>query len=134
MTPDSGPIIFDSYAWVEYALGTEKAEKVAEYLDGEDEVYTPASVLAELKEAMFRQRIDEDAMTDIVTYIRSRSVVISIDAGLAELAGAVNLKNKKKIEGWGMLDSFVYAAAVAKSGRVLTGDPHFKGLPNVVLL
>jgi predicted nucleic acid-binding protein len=134
MTLDGSPMIFDSYAWVEYALGTAKAGKVAEYLDGEEEVYTPASVLAELREAMLRHGIKENTATDIMTYIRSRTVVLSIDPNLAELAGVVNFRNKKKIKGWGMLDSFVYAAAMAKSGRVLTGDPHFKGLPNVVLL
>jgi predicted nucleic acid-binding protein len=127
-------VIFDAYAWVEYALGTEKAGKIAEYLDGEEEVYTPASVLAELKEAMLRHGVKESAAKDIMTYIRSRTVVLSIDSDLAELAGLVNFRNKKRIEGWGMLDSFVYAAAMAKSGRVLTGDPHFKGLPDVVLL
>jgi hypothetical protein len=51
MTVSDSVVIFNAYAWVEYALDSSKAEKVAELLEKATEAITPASVLAELKES-----------------------------------------------------------------------------------
>jgi predicted nucleic acid-binding protein len=134
MSADNSVIIFDAYAWVEYALDTPKAERVAELLESASEAITPASVLAELKESMLRQGIRAPVMNRILTYIRSRTTVVGIDSTVAELAGEINFTQKRAIKNWGMLDSFVYATAKVRRGTVLTGDPHFKRLKDVVYI
>jgi predicted nucleic acid-binding protein len=73
-------------------------------------------------------------MNRILTYIKSRTTVVGIDSTIAELAGEINFTQKKAIKGWGMLDSFVYAITKARRGRLLTGDPHFKQLKNVIYI
>jgi uncharacterized protein with PIN domain len=134
MTFSNSVVIFDTYAWVEYALDSPKAERVAQLLESASEAITPASVLAELKESMLRQGIRAPVMHQILTYIKNRTTIAAIDPTLAELAGEMNFTQKKTIKNWGMLDSFVYATAKLRRGTVLTGDPHFKQLKDVIYI
>jgi predicted nucleic acid-binding protein len=41
---------------------------------------------------------------------------------------------KKRIRGWPIADSVIYATAKPRSARVVTGDPHFEGLDGVLFL
>jgi len=134
MPPDNRVIVFDAYAWVEYALDSPKAEKVAELLESASEAITPASVLAELKESMLRHGIKTDIIKRILTYAKSRTTVVGIDSTVAELAGKLNFLHKRTTKGWGMLDSFVYATSRLYNGKVLTGDPHFKRLKKAIYI
>ncbi len=129
-----GAVVFDAYAWVEYALDSPKAERVARALETVSEALTPASVLAELKESMLRHGLPRQLMARVVTFVRSRTVVTEIDAEVAEVAGDMNFKQKKKTKDWGMLDSFVLAVAMVKGGKIITGDPHFKGMDRVIYI
>ena len=134
MTASGSVVIFDAYAWVEYALDGPKAETVTQLLESASEAITPASVLAELKESMLKQGIRAPVMNHILTYIKSRTTVVGIDSTIAELAGEINFNQKRTIKNWGMLDSFVYAATKLRRGTVLTGDPHFKQLRDVIYI
>lgn len=134
MPSDNRIIVFDAYAWVEYALDSPKAEKVAELLESASEAITPASVLAELKESMLRHGIKAYIIKKILTYVKSRTTVVGIDSTVAELAGRLNFERKKTTKDWGMLDSFVYATSRLYGGKVLTGDPHFKHLKKVIYI
>jgi predicted nucleic acid-binding protein len=131
MPPNSGVIVFDAYAWVEYALDSPKADKVAELLENASEAITPASVLAELKESMLRHGIKTRIIKKIITYVKSLTTVVGIDSTVAELAGKLNFVHKRTTKDWGILDSFVYATSKPYNGKVLTGDPHFKRLRKV---
>ncbi|MEM3434396.1 MAG: hypothetical protein QXP27_09530 [Candidatus Methanomethyliaceae archaeon] len=41
---------------------------------------------------------------------------------------------KRKVEGWGLADSVVYATGLLKKVKVVTGDVHFQELKNVILI
>jgi predicted nucleic acid-binding protein len=127
-------IVFDAHAWVEYALDGPNAELVAEKLSTVKQTLTPATVLGELKEAMLRHGIPKQKMSAILHYIKNKSVIIDINAEIAEKAGEINFKHKKYVKDWGMLDSLVYAVATTRKGQVITGDPHFKNLRNVIYI
>jgi hypothetical protein len=107
---------------------------VAELLENASEAITPASVLAELKESKLRHGIKGGIIKKILTYFKSRTTVVGIDSTVAELAGKVNFSRKRTVKDWGMLDSFVYATSKLYRGTVLTGDPHFKHLKNVIYI
>jgi uncharacterized protein with PIN domain len=134
MTVTNSVVIFDAYAWVEYTLDSPEAEKVAQLLESASEAITHASVLAELKESMLRQGIRAPVMSHILTFVKSRTTVVGIDSTVAELAGEINFTQKRTIKNWGMLDSFVYAMVKVRHARVLTGDPHFKQLKDVIYI
>jgi len=117
---------------VEYALDGPRAEMVKNELEKADEVFTPATVIAELKESMLRHKIQVDIVAKIIDFIKARTTMVDIDLTISGLAGEINFQNKKLIRDWGMLDSMVLAVSRAKKGRVLTVDPHFKNLKNVI--
>jgi len=132
-----GTVVFDAYAWVEYAVDGPMAEVVKRYLDVAEEVLTPASVIAELKESMLRHGEKKAIISGVIDFVKSRSSVVEIDANLAELAGETNFLHKKKIKDWGMLDSMVFAVSKSpdwKNSKILTGDPHFKKFSNVLYI
>lgn len=130
----SEAIIFDAHAWVEYALDGHNAQLIAEKLSSAQQNFTPATVIGELKEAMLRHNIPRQKISAIIQYIKNKSTIVDINAEIAEKAGEINFKNKKRIKDWGMLDSIVYAVVATKKGKVITGDPHFKNLRNVIYI
>ncbi len=130
--PINDIVVFDTYAWVEYVLSGPYAEEVERRLATAAEALTPASVIGELKEVMLRHDVDAEKIDLIMKYVKGKTTVVNIDAEIAEKAGEINYEYKKTIKGWGMLDSLVYAATVARKAKVVTGDTHFKDLPNVI--
>jgi predicted nucleic acid-binding protein len=72
----------------------------------------------------------EGGIGPMVNEIRQKSRIIPLDTALARKAGAVR---RDLLEG-GLGDAIIYATALQYQARVLTGDPHFRDLPEVVFL
>jgi len=93
---------------------------------------TSTLTLAELKEKYLREKWPSfEADSDFIT---ARTALTPVDRSIALLAGEINHKRKKIISDWGMADSIVLATARSVSAKVVTGDPHFEGLSDVVLI
>jgi len=60
--------------------------------------------------------------------------LVPVDREVALRSGELNHERKKAVAGWGMADSVVLTTARVVSAKVVTGDRHFQGLPDVVLL
>jgi predicted nucleic acid-binding protein len=123
--------VIDSYSWIEYFRGTESGKQVRPYVES-DSAATSALTLAELKEKYVREKwatFEED-----LACIMARTVVTPVDRPIAILAGEINHKRKRTKTDWGMEDSIVLATAGAASAKVVTGDPHFEGLPDALLI
>ncbi|MBI4440023.1 type II toxin-antitoxin system VapC family toxin [Candidatus Woesearchaeota archaeon] len=121
--------VVDSYAWVEYFMGTEKGEVVKRYIEKEI-CATSAITIAEISEKYKREglRFQGD-----FNFILSKTKIIDVDSEIAMLSGEISCENKKKIKNWGMADSIILATARMLNARVITGDPHFGGLGAVML-
>ncbi len=123
--------MIDSFAWVEYFRGTEAGRKVRGYIEG-DRTATSTVTLAELREKYLREKwpsLEED-----VAFIVGRTLLTPVDRQIALLAGELNHTLKKTVRDWGMMDSIILATARAGSARVVTGDGHFSGLPDAIML
>lgn len=57
-----------------------------------------------------------------------------LDEKIAVESAKIDCAMKKKIKGWGLADSVVYATGLAKNAEIVTGDEHFKGLKNVIFI
>jgi hypothetical protein len=86
--------IVDTYAWIEYFIGSEKGEKAAVIIDDPNEH------------------------------------LITVECCLAEIRHEV----RKTVPGFGLIDSVILAVQEEKRCMVLTGDPHFEGVKDVVFL
>ncbi len=123
--------VIDSYAWIEYFRGTEAGSRVRPYAES-DSAATSTLTIAELKEKYLREKwpsFEED-----LNFITARTAVTPVDRSIAIIAGELNHKRKKIKSDWGMADSIVLATARNASAKVVTGDPHFEGLSDAVII
>ena len=124
--------VVDAYAWIEYLDGSEKGKKFAEIIeDNSNELFTPSAALAEVISKFLR--MDRDVKIAL-TAIDTLSIVIAISRELGVQAGVIHFEAKKKAKDFGMLDAFVAATAKKLGAKILTGDPHFKGFKEAVMI
>ena len=118
--------VLDSFAWIEYFMGSERGAKVKDYVEREGPLYTPAICLTEIKSRYLREKKDPTSRVNLIT---DRSLIIPIDKNIALLAA--DIKQKHKLH---TIDAIVYACSQHKNLTLVTGDQHFKGLPNIEMI
>jgi predicted nucleic acid-binding protein len=133
----SSNYIIDTHAWVEYLLGSRAGEAAREYIES-GSALTPSVVLAELRDwylgEVEARRRSEREMNSHLSFVESRTNIVPLDGPLALKAGDTDFMMKKRIKGWPMADSIILATASAKASKVVTGDPHFRRLDEVVYI
>jgi predicted nucleic acid-binding protein len=129
--------VIDAFAWVEYLTGSKAGAKAKERIESPGAM-TPSIALVELTKWYLREieagRRKESEMQEQLSFVGTSSEVVSLDEDLARRAGEVNFLMKKRIRGWPIADSIVYATAKSRNAEVVTGDQHFKGLDGVFFL
>ncbi|MBO3763282.1 type II toxin-antitoxin system VapC family toxin [Thermofilum sp.] len=125
--------IIDSYAWIEYFMGTKAGEKVKPIVEGLEEKITPTICLAEVYAKTIRVEGEKMAEKQRV-FIKERSIILPLDEKLAVEAAKIDIAMKRKVKSWGLADSIVYAAGLVKKAEIVTGDEHFKDLENVFFI
>jgi predicted nucleic acid-binding protein len=125
--------VIDSYAWMEYFMGTKKGEKVKPIIEGQEEKLTPTICLTEIYAKTLRVENQELAEKQR-TFIKERSALAPLDELTALESAKIQNRLKKQIEGWGLADSIVYATGRIKKAEVVTGDEHFRNLENVIFI
>lgn len=125
-------LIFDTYAWIEYFVGSPIGKKVESYLEDEDnEVFTPSIVLLELSCKAAKENWDFKRISDFVK-IHSRAVGLGEE--VIEKCGVLYSDLKKKNKRFGLIDAVILMTALRLDAKVLTGDEHFRGLKNAIML
>jgi len=123
----------DTFAWIEYFEGSAKGAKVRAALDEAEVAYTSPMVLAELTSKYTRTSGEDDARRRVEHVLR-HCVLIEHTAELGVEAGTIHATLKPKVEGIGLADCFILAAARTRRARVLTGDPRFRDVPDADVL
>jgi len=118
--------LLDSFAWMEYFMGSKKGIKVRDYVEGGESLYTPSICLTEIRSRYLRDQKDPTTRID---FIVKRSFIISLDKEIALLAADVKQKHRLHT-----VDSIIYATAQHKNITLITGDQHFKDLPGVEII
>ncbi|MGH9922497.1 MAG: type II toxin-antitoxin system VapC family toxin [Nitrososphaerales archaeon] len=126
--------VIDSYAWLEYFMGTRSGEKAKSVIDRpEAERFTPTICIAEVYAKVLKNESEDMAETRR-DFIRRMSAIVPLSEIIAVQAAKIDVPQKRAIEGWGLADSIVLATAKSKGCKVLTGDKHFEGLEDVELI
>ncbi len=118
--------LLDSFAWIEYFSGSEKGASVKGYVDGSESLYTPAICLTEVKTRYLKDKRDPH---DSLNFMVERSFILPLNQEIALLAADV-----KQRYGLHTVDAVVYATGESRNIVVVTGDQHFKNLPNVEIV
>ena len=124
-------MLIDSFAWIEYFMGTEMGEEVKEVVESDVQLYTSPIVIAELYSKSLRT---DGRAEERRNFIAKRCAIIPIDEEIAVEAAKIHAEAKKKMEDFGLADAFVLATARYKNVKVLTGDPHFKDFSESIML
>jgi predicted nucleic acid-binding protein len=125
--------VVDSYAWIEYFMGTKMGEIVKSLIENTEEKFTPTICLAEVYGKTLKVENQELAEKQ-KAFIKEKSALIFLDETIAVESARLNVRMRKEIDGWGLADSIVYATATVKKADVVTGDEHFKKLKNVLFI
>lgn len=129
--------VIDTYAWVEYLVGSRIGRKAKDLIEGRDSS-TPSVVMAELVKWYLSEveagRRTQSEMNDHLEFVSASSPIVPLDDVLARESGELDFLMKKRIKGWPLADSIIYATAKARRAKVVSGDPHFKGLADVEFL
>jgi len=123
--------VVGSYAWIEYFRGSKAGEKARRIIEG-GEAATATISLAELREKYAREGwpyFDDDLL-----FISSSTILVSLTKDIAVRTGEMNVAMKAKVKGWGIADSVILATAQAANAKVLTGDEHFSGIEQAILI
>ncbi|MFZ3384916.1 MAG: type II toxin-antitoxin system VapC family toxin [Candidatus Methanoperedens sp.] len=126
-------VLVDSWAWIEYFKGTQAGEKVKELLENsQDKIIVSTVNIAEVYNSFLRDYSHPEKYRYAEASrnaMEQRSYVYDVDEKIA--VDSAKIKHEKK---WGLGDSIIYATAKREGALVLTGDPHFRGLNEVIFL
>ncbi|MBI4257836.1 MAG: PIN domain-containing protein [Thaumarchaeota archaeon] len=123
--------IVDSWAWIEYLRGSRAGQKVREKIEHQEELLTHIVTIAEIMSKLKRESLDTEGAWKAIT---ASSKLITIDANDAKNTGLLHAYIKRKNANFSLADAFVLHAAKKLNGKVLTGDPDFKGINEAILL
>ena len=119
-------IVFDTYAWVEYFLGSGKGAAAKKYVDSSEEIAVSSLCLAELKIKYGREKLNAD---DRIQFVRSRCIIADVTETIALTAAEQRLTQHLHL-----VDAVMYATALSFRAKLLTGDKHFEKLEMAELL
>ena len=129
--------MIDTYAWVEYLLGSRAGAKARAHIEGGHGL-TPSIVLSELRRWYLREieagRRSQREMQTHFAYVESITEIVPLDAALALQAGETDFLMKKRVKDWPLADSIIYATAKSRSAQIVSGDSHFESLEDVVFI
>jgi predicted nucleic acid-binding protein len=131
--------VIDSYAWIEHFIGSEKGQKVDEILQTADEVYSPDIVLAEIARKYVREGIEPKLVDQRLNEITEASNIICLDAKLAATAAKAFMEmeanaKRHKLNQPSLFDAIVLATGRLLESKILTGDQHFRNMPETIWL
>ncbi len=124
--------ILDSYAWIEYFIGSKKGEIVRNLiLDEKNQFFTIDCCLAEIMGWALVNNKDFDVLFKI---IRTSSVIIhAMEHDWIE-AGKEKFEQRKTQHDFGLMDAMILTKQKKFSCKIISGDKHFKNIKNVVFL
>ena len=129
MTKNSA--VIDSFAWIEYFKGSDKGRQAAFYIEGGNGV-TPVIVVAELSAYYAREQIN--SWEQDFQFIESQTALAEFPVSVALIAGQTRQKMRKERSNFGLIDAIIYELALSLKATVISGDPHFEGLPSTIFL
>lgn len=124
--------IIDSYAWVEYFLGSQKGEALKKlFLDEKNHFAIVECCLAEIQGWALKNKQDFDSLFRV---IRANSTVLPLTEHDWIDAGKERFEQRKTQKDFGLIDAIILIKQQELHSFLVTGDKHFKGKKDVVFL
>lgn len=122
--------VIDTSAWIEYFGMTVKGAKVKDIIEKE-EIATSIIGIAEL--AYFCE-IEGHNTKQIIEFVETHSVILSITTGLAMQAAGIKKEMRQRNGKFGLADAIHLSTAVGENATLITSDNDFVGADNVMIV
>jgi len=129
---ESTEYLLDTYAWVEYFIGSNEGEIVKKLIESE-RIHTSIISIAELSDKYYREGLT-DEWEGRYKFIASKSNIIQLTMEIAKNAGPIKWKLRETIEKIGLADAIIIETAFQKGLILVSGDPHLESLDNALFL
>lgn len=124
--------LLDTFAWIEYFVGSKKGKIVKNLIDSET-IYTSIITIAELSDKYYRENL-VDKWNDRYKFILSKSYILQMSIEIAKKSGPRKWQLRESHENIGLADAIIIETASQKNLTIVSGDPHFEDLDNVFFL
>jgi predicted nucleic acid-binding protein len=130
-------IVVDAYAWIEIFLGSESGRRAKGIIEEAENVLTPGTVLAEVARKYTLAGVTAPTIRKRLATMLEASEPVDVNEEIALEAARATIQLEKRVATSGLrkpslFDGIVLASARQNDAKVLTGDEHFKGLPETV--
>ena len=118
--------------WIEYFKGSEEGLALKRLLNNKnDKFVTMECCISEIRYYCLKNNFDFNRIFGV---IKSDSIILPILADLWINAADIKFELRKKIPHFGLIDAILVAKQQELKCKVISGDPHFKTLKNVVYI
>lgn len=132
-------LTIDSFAWIELIRGSRHGITTRDFVEAAEACFTPSIVLAEVAYRCLRDGFRDSAIRQELGAMAEASTIVPIDDALALAAASATVELRERaaaerLRPPGLGDGLVLATARETGSRLLTGDPHFRRLPETLWL
>ena len=125
--------VIDSWAWVEYLSQSLNGEKIKLILDDEkNEIFINSIILSEVISKTAREKRDTNIAFKALTSL-GRMADIN-DQQFSQEVGLLHARTREKIKDFGLADAFILVTARKLNAKLITGDIHFKGFKEAIII
>lgn len=122
--------IVDSWAWIEYFIGSKKGLVLKRLLDNKNHKFiTMECTISELKSYCLRTN---NNFAKMYSALKRNSIILPVLSEHWQRAAEIRNEMRKEIEDFGLIDSILVAKQKELKCIIVSGDKHFKNLRNVV--
>ncbi len=124
--------IIDSYAWVEYFLGSKKGEVLRKlFSDGKNNFFIVECCLAEINGWAIKNKLNFEEHYKI---IETNSEILELNEEAWIKAAEEKAEQRKTEKNFGLIDAVILVKQKELKCKIVSGDKHFKKLKNVLFL
>lgn len=124
--------IIDSYAWVEYFIGSSKGNILRDlFLEEKNKFYTLDCCLAEIYGWALK---NSQEFSELLKIIKANSEILISLENVWISSGKERFEQKKQQKDFGLIDSVILVKQKELGCKIITGDKHFKNFKNIIFL
>ena len=126
-------ILVDTWAWIELLMGSKQGDRVRTVILNNPDLFISILTIYELRYRI-EQLKDSESAISIINQITEQVEVIPVDNQIAMLGGTIKLGQCQGKTNMGAVDCMILATARLHGLKILTGDMHFNGLEETIIL
>ena len=111
--------------------GSSLGEKVKKIIEGNNELFSLNLTILEVISRTKRKKMDFESAYQLIISI---SKIAEITPELAKKAGIIHAEIREKIKDFGLVDYLLLIIARKLNAKILTGDEHFRGFKEAIMI